>query len=264
MPDVPYHYLITSCMPVAASFNKQSAISRHCNCARLAMEPCLTLAAACCAILPGAGVGLSTVLLAHLFPNATVLALEPDPQSFEILKHNTAQYPRVIPVNCGLWGTSTQLKLVAGQAGTATASYQQQQASSGTSSSGSSGTSGSTSNAGTSSSLLRGGGPVAHEASNQQSSTAGSSNIPSLKEPAGARRLVSSSMAEPQSFDKTAQGVVQNAAESTYQQQSGLRASQQGRDSAGQGRSQETTSACGITMPDLLRRYELQVRLAGT
>ena len=43
----------------------------------------------------GANIGLSSVYLAHLFPDAAIVAVEPELGNFEMLKKNTSSYPRI-------------------------------------------------------------------------------------------------------------------------------------------------------------------------
>lgn len=57
----------------------------------------------------GANVGMSTLLFKSLWPDATVVSLEPDPSNFDMLKRNTAGLPKVHPMNVGLWGRTANI-----------------------------------------------------------------------------------------------------------------------------------------------------------
>jgi FkbM family methyltransferase len=57
----------------------------------------------------GANVGYASVRFAELYPNADIVAIEPDEANFEILKQNIALYPRVSGLQCGLWPRNAQL-----------------------------------------------------------------------------------------------------------------------------------------------------------
>jgi FkbM family methyltransferase len=51
----------------------------------------------------GANVGMSAVYFSIRYPGATIIAIEPEPTNFELLKKNTELYPNIIPVNAALW-----------------------------------------------------------------------------------------------------------------------------------------------------------------
>lgn len=54
----------------------------------------------------GAYIGVSTVALAEAFPDARILAIEPDAENFRLLVCNTRHLPNVIALPCALGGTS--------------------------------------------------------------------------------------------------------------------------------------------------------------
>lgn len=60
----------------------------------------------------GAHIGLASVVLACRFPQAQIVALEPEPGNFELLRRNTATLPNVRALPCGLWSRSSRLKVV--------------------------------------------------------------------------------------------------------------------------------------------------------
>lgn len=51
----------------------------------------------------GAYTGLSAIYLANKYPEARILALEPDPSNFRLLLRNIRDYPAITPVNAALW-----------------------------------------------------------------------------------------------------------------------------------------------------------------
>ena len=59
----------------------------------------------------GANIGLSAIYFAMRFPNATVVAIEPQSENFRLLERNTAHYPQVVPLHAALWNDDTTLGL---------------------------------------------------------------------------------------------------------------------------------------------------------
>jgi FkbM family methyltransferase len=57
----------------------------------------------------GANVGYASVRFAELYPQAEIVAIEPDGENFEILQHNVAPYPKVRGLRCGLWPRTAAL-----------------------------------------------------------------------------------------------------------------------------------------------------------
>lgn len=60
----------------------------------------------------GANIGLSAVYFANKFPNATIIAIEPDSQNFEFLKKNTTPYKNIHCLQRAVWPTSVQMEVV--------------------------------------------------------------------------------------------------------------------------------------------------------
>jgi FkbM family methyltransferase len=69
-------------------------------------EPPLTIVDA------GANIGLSSVFFAARYPDATVIAIEPEAANYELLTRNAAPYPNIIPVCAALWKADTRLAVV--------------------------------------------------------------------------------------------------------------------------------------------------------
>jgi FkbM family methyltransferase len=59
----------------------------------------------------GANIGLSAVYFATRFPNAKVVAIEPQGENFRLLERNTRHYPQVVPLHAALWSDDTTLGL---------------------------------------------------------------------------------------------------------------------------------------------------------
>jgi FkbM family methyltransferase len=51
----------------------------------------------------GANVGLAAVYFAHRFPDARIIAIEPEAHNFALLASNVADYPNIVPVKAALW-----------------------------------------------------------------------------------------------------------------------------------------------------------------
>lgn len=59
----------------------------------------------------GANVGYSAVWFASKFPNAKILAIEPEKSNFDLLKTNTINRLTIIPIKAGLWFEKSFLKI---------------------------------------------------------------------------------------------------------------------------------------------------------
>lgn len=57
----------------------------------------------------GANVGYASVRFAELYPEADVIAIEPDAENFQLIERNIAAYPRVRAMRCGVWPRSIEL-----------------------------------------------------------------------------------------------------------------------------------------------------------
>lgn len=65
----------------------------------------------------GANIGMSTVFFKNRFPNAKVIAVEPETRNFELLKKNTEVYKDMVCLNKGIWSDSAPLKIFNDQSG---------------------------------------------------------------------------------------------------------------------------------------------------
>jgi FkbM family methyltransferase len=59
----------------------------------------------------GANVGYASVLFANRYPDAKIIAVEPEEENFNLLKQNTVAYPNVTCMQCGVWSRDTYLKI---------------------------------------------------------------------------------------------------------------------------------------------------------
>jgi FkbM family methyltransferase len=57
----------------------------------------------------GANVGYASIRFAELYPQADIIAIEPDRDNFELIRRNIAPYPRVKTLRCGVWPRTTEL-----------------------------------------------------------------------------------------------------------------------------------------------------------
>jgi FkbM family methyltransferase len=59
----------------------------------------------------GANVGLASIAFKNMFPGATIIAIEPDPENFEQLNKNLQPYKNIHTVQAGLWNKKAHLKI---------------------------------------------------------------------------------------------------------------------------------------------------------
>lgn len=60
----------------------------------------------------GANIGLTSVFFSKKFPDATILALEPEASNYALLKQNTKSYPNIIALNKALWKNASEIDIV--------------------------------------------------------------------------------------------------------------------------------------------------------
>jgi len=51
----------------------------------------------------GANIGLASIYYANRYPDAKIIAIEPEPSNYEMLRKNVALYPNVVPIQAALW-----------------------------------------------------------------------------------------------------------------------------------------------------------------
>lgn len=59
----------------------------------------------------GANIGLFSVFIKNKFPDAKIVAIEPDKDNYQMVLKNTEKYDDISVINCGLWNKSTMLKV---------------------------------------------------------------------------------------------------------------------------------------------------------
>jgi len=59
----------------------------------------------------GANIGLTSVFLADLHPEAAIYAIEPDESNFKLLELNTSRYPNIHCIRGALWGSDTTVRI---------------------------------------------------------------------------------------------------------------------------------------------------------
>lgn len=57
----------------------------------------------------GANIGCTSIYFAKIYPNAKIIAIEPDEKNFKSLVEHTKAYPNVIPIKAGVWGEKKSL-----------------------------------------------------------------------------------------------------------------------------------------------------------
>lgn len=60
----------------------------------------------------GANIGLTSIFLANRYPDAKIVAIEPEASNFELLKKNVAPYANVVPVHAALWCRNEPVSVV--------------------------------------------------------------------------------------------------------------------------------------------------------
>lgn len=60
----------------------------------------------------GANVGLASIYFANKYPEAKIIAIEPEQSNFDLLKNNVLPYPNVVPLHAALWHKNEEINLV--------------------------------------------------------------------------------------------------------------------------------------------------------
>jgi len=60
----------------------------------------------------GANIGLSAIFFANRYPDALILAIEPEDSNFQLLQRNTAPYPQISALKAALWQKNQQIRLI--------------------------------------------------------------------------------------------------------------------------------------------------------
>jgi len=59
----------------------------------------------------GANSGMATLYYANRYPNARIVAVEPEPSNYAALVKNVSSYPNVFPIHAALWNRDGQISL---------------------------------------------------------------------------------------------------------------------------------------------------------
>lgn len=71
-----------------------------------------------CPIIPkvivdaGANIGMSAIFFANKYPDATIIAMEPESSNFQLLQKNASPYPQIRPLLAALWKENRQINLI--------------------------------------------------------------------------------------------------------------------------------------------------------
>lgn len=60
----------------------------------------------------GANIGLSSIYFANIYPNANIIAIEPEKSNFDMLVRNTYRYPNIICLQKGIWFKPCFLEII--------------------------------------------------------------------------------------------------------------------------------------------------------
>ena len=60
----------------------------------------------------GANIGIAAIYFANKYPDAKIIAIEPEDSNFELLKNNTEPYPGIIPVQAALWHVNEDINVI--------------------------------------------------------------------------------------------------------------------------------------------------------
>ena len=60
----------------------------------------------------GANIGLASIFFANRYPDATIIAIEPEVSNFGLLEKNVQPYPRIKAVHAALWKENGEINLV--------------------------------------------------------------------------------------------------------------------------------------------------------
>jgi FkbM family methyltransferase len=60
----------------------------------------------------GANIGLASIYFSNKFPDARIIAIEPEGSNFDLLERNVAPYDHITPIRGALWHENTSINLV--------------------------------------------------------------------------------------------------------------------------------------------------------
>lgn len=59
----------------------------------------------------GANIGLASIYFANRYPDAKIIAIEPEPANYALLVKNVRRYPSIVPVNAALWNRDGEISV---------------------------------------------------------------------------------------------------------------------------------------------------------
>jgi FkbM family methyltransferase len=65
----------------------------------------------------GANIGLTSVFYANTYPEAKIIAIEPEPSNYNMLVKNTAKYHNISPIRAALWNCNGRVHIIDGGIG---------------------------------------------------------------------------------------------------------------------------------------------------
>jgi hypothetical protein len=60
----------------------------------------------------GANIGLASIYFANKYPEAKIIAVEPEESNFRLLRKNAAPYKNIIPLQAALWNKNEEICVV--------------------------------------------------------------------------------------------------------------------------------------------------------
>jgi FkbM family methyltransferase len=60
----------------------------------------------------GANIGLASIYFANKYPDAKIIAVEPEESNFELLLKNIRQYENIIPIHAALWNANEEIDIL--------------------------------------------------------------------------------------------------------------------------------------------------------
>jgi FkbM family methyltransferase len=60
----------------------------------------------------GANIGLATIYFSHLFPQASIVAVEPNTENFQQMEKNIKTSKNIYPIHGGIWNNNQHLRIV--------------------------------------------------------------------------------------------------------------------------------------------------------
>ena len=60
----------------------------------------------------GANIGLTSIYFANKYPNATIIAIEPEESNYKLMLKNISSYDNIIPLNAAIWFKNEDLSVI--------------------------------------------------------------------------------------------------------------------------------------------------------